>query len=201
MRAIAVALLLVLASSAEAKAQDWWWQFSYNMATTAGETRDFVDSFSFRGVGFQGRKMMNFNNTWSLGFDLGWQVFNDKGFGSSVVAEEQRGVITGTAYRYINTFPLLMNAHYYLGNRERGRSGSLGFVGLNAGVYYIEARTEAGLFAVTTDNWHFGAAPEVGIAFPAGRTVLTGTVRYNWTAESGGVDYQYWSFNVGIASR
>ena len=68
-------------------------------------------------------------------------------------------------------------------------------------MYYIEQRTEAGLWAVTTDNWHFGGAPEVGIAMPAGRTVLTGTVRYNWTAEANGVDYKFWTFAVGIASR
>jgi hypothetical protein len=199
MRAIAIALFLVLASSVEAKAQDWWWQFSYNMGTTAGDTRDYIDQFSFRGVGFQGRKMMDFQNTWSLGFDLSWQVFNQENTGTTVLDETNRTALTGTAFKYINAFPLLANAHYYFGGD--GRGSTLGFVGLNAGLYYIEQRTEAGLFAITNDNWHFGGAPEVGIAMPAGRTVLTGTVRYNWTAEAGGTDYQFWTFMVGIASR
>ena len=53
MRAIIVALALVLASSGEAKAQDWWWQFSYNMGTPGGSTTDYINSFSFRGIGFQ----------------------------------------------------------------------------------------------------------------------------------------------------
>jgi hypothetical protein len=199
MRAILVALALVLASSGEAKAQDWWWQFSYNMGTPGGSTTDYIDNFSFRGIGFQGRKMMDFQNTWSLGFDVSWQVFNQENSGTTVVDEELRSAITGTAFKYINAFPLLANAHYYIGNRQRG--STLGFVGLNAGLYYIEQRTEAGLYALTSDNWHFGGAPEVGIAFPAGRTVLTGTVRYNVTAKAGGQDYQFWTFAVGIASR
>lgn len=199
MRAIAIALLLVLSTSVEARAQDWWWQFSYNMGLTTGETKDYVDQYSFRGVGFQGRKMMNFQNTWSLGFDVNWQVFNEVDFGTEVLREEGQSAITGTFYRYINAFPLLVNGHYYFGENRRGTT--TGFVGLNTGVYYIERRTEAGLFAVTSDNWHFGVAPEVGVGVPAGRTFLTGTVRYNWTTEAGGYDYQYLSFIIGIASR
>lgn len=199
MRAFAVALLLVLATSVEAKAQDWWWQFSYNMGATSGETKDYINQFSFRGMGFQGRKSMNFDNSWSLGFDASWQVFNEQSFGTTELDPEQRSQITGTAFKYINAFPILANAHYYFGQQRRGTS--TGFVGLNAGLYYMERRTEAGLFAVTNDNWHFGAAPEVGVAVPAGRTYLTATARYNWTAEAGGVDYQFWTFMIGIASR
>ena len=52
MRAILVALALVLATSGEAKAQDWWWQFSYNMGTPGGSTTDYINSFSFRGIGY-----------------------------------------------------------------------------------------------------------------------------------------------------
>ena len=199
MRAIAFALLLVLASSVEAKAQHWWWQFSYNMGATAGETKDYIDEFSFRGVGFQGRKFMNFQNQWSLGFDLSWQVFNETSTGTTVVNEELRSAVSGTAFNYINAFPVLFNAHYYFGSQRRGTS--TGFVGLNTGLYYMEQRTEAGLFAITQDTWHFGLAPEVGVGIPAGQSFLTLTARYNWTAKSDGLDYQFWTFALGMASR
>ncbi len=199
MRAIVFALLLVLTTSVEAKAQDWWWQFSYNMGATAGETKDYINQFSFRGMGFQGRKFMNFQNQWSLGFDLSWQVFNETNAGTTVIDEEQRSAISGTAFKYINAFPILANAHYYFGNERRGTT--TGFVGVNTGLYYIEQRTEAGLWAITNDAWHFGLAPEVGVGMPAGRTYITGTVRYNWTAKADERDYQFWSFMIGIASR
>lgn len=199
MRAIAIALLLSAMSSAEVRAQDWWWQFSYNMGTTSGDTKDYLSQFSFRGVGFQGRKFMTFDNQWSVGFDVSWQVFNDKNSGTTVVNEGLRTAISGTAYKYINAFPFLANAHYYFGRERRGTT--TGFVGANMGVYYIERRTEAGLYALTSDNWHFGLAPEIGVALPMGRAALTGTVRYNWTAKAGDFDYQFWTFMVGIASR
>lgn len=199
MRAIVFALLLVLTTSVEAKAQDWWWQFSYNMGATSGDTKDYVDQFSFRGFGFQGRKFMNFQNTWSVGFDLSWQVFNEKNSGTTVLDEENRSAVSGTAFKYVNAFPLLANAHYYFGDQRRGTS--TGWVGAGAGLYYIEQRTDAGIWSITNDNWHFGLAPEVGVGVPAGRTYLTGTARYNWTAEAGGQDYQFWTFAIGIASR
>jgi hypothetical protein len=206
MRAVVLALFLVLASSAEAKAQDWWWQFSYNMGTPAANTRDYISEFSFRGVGFQGRKMMDFQNTWSLGFDLSWQVFNETNTGTTAfnpagtsLGDDSRSALSGTAFKYINAFPMLASGHYYIGGSRRGET--IGWVGLNAGMYYIEERTEAGLWAVTNDAWLFGGAPEVGIAMPAGQTLLTGTVRYNWTAESNGIDVNFWTFAIGIASR
>lgn len=199
MRAMAIALLLVLATSVEAKAQDWWWQFSYNMGATSADTKDYISQFSFRGVGFQGRKFMNFQNQWSLGFDMSWQVFNEKNEGTTYLADDQRNALSGTAFKYINAFPILLSTHYYLGSERRGTT--TGFVGVNGGLYYIERRTEAGLYALTEDNWHFGLAPEVGVALPAGRTFLTATARYNWTAKAGGLDYQFWTFIVGIASR
>jgi hypothetical protein len=199
MRAIVLALLLVLTTSVEAKAQDWWWQFSYNMGATSGETRDYISQFSFRGMGFQGRRFMNFQNQWSLGFDLSWQVFNETNAGTTALDEERRSAISGTAFKYINAFPILVNAHYYFGNEQRGTT--TGFAGVNTGVYYIEQRTEAGLWALTSDAWHFGIAPEVGVGVPAGRTYITGTLRYNWTAKAEDRDYQFWSFMIGIASR
>lgn len=199
MRAIAAALLLVLATPGVSEAQGWWWQFSYNMGATSGDTKDYVDHFSFRGVGFQGRKLMGFRSDWSLGFDVSWQVFAEQSSGTRLLDDASNSAISGTAYNYINAFPFLVSAHYYFG--EGGRGATLGFVGLNAGPYYIERRTEAGLLAVTRDNWHFGVAPEVGVGIPTGSSLLTATARYNWTAEAGDLDYKFWTFAVGIASR
>ena len=56
-----LALFLVLAGSAKAEAQEWWWGLTYQTALPSGDTKDIVDQFSWRNVGFEGRKMLKPN--------------------------------------------------------------------------------------------------------------------------------------------
>ena len=80
------------------------------------------------------------------------------------------------------------------------RGGSL-YLGVNAGTYYIERRTDFSVVSAVTDNWHFGLAPEIGVAIPV-RPALAAVLstRYNYAFASGNVDDQaYVSFGLGLA--
>jgi outer membrane protein W len=188
----AVALTLAIGlSGAEAAAQEYFVGISYGAATPLSDTKDFTNSVSFRGLGVEGRAVLNPNVTVGLAF--GWNVFDDQ---VSTVAAVGPADVSGTQFRYINAFPLLANAHYYFGRP----GGVRPYVGGNIGAYAMERRTDLGLYGVDNTTWHFGLAPEAGFVVPAGLVSLFLNTRYNYAAAAGDLGSQsYWGFNIGIA--
>jgi hypothetical protein len=59
LRGALASVALLAAFSSEARAQDWWWGLTWNMAATADIPGSadfdgsFVDDFSFRGIGLE----------------------------------------------------------------------------------------------------------------------------------------------------
>jgi opacity protein-like surface antigen len=163
---------------------------------------NFVEVFSFRGIGIEARYVPERGANYSFGFSGSWNVLNEKNdFGSERNTIGLPGAdVTGTQLRYINSIPLLANASYYFGDR----GGIRPYLGINAGTYYLERRIEIGVSAIQDDGWHFGWAPEAGVVVPLGRpeVALLANVRYNWAFSAGGSgDQKYWGFNIGFAYR
>jgi len=207
-KGIIASLALILVFSGEAKAQDWWWGITYEMSATSSlptnsdSDVNFIEDYSFRGLGIEARYVPSRDANYSFGFNMGWNVLNEKNeFGTERnTISLANADITGTQLRYFNTVPLLANASYYFGSR----GGIRPYVGVNAGTYYIERRVDIGVVSVVEDNWHFGWAPEVGLVVPLGRPeiALLTTIRYNWAFSAGGTgDQKFWGFNIGIAYR
>ena len=188
-----IALLIVPLSSKPAAAQDdWWLGLEYQVSIPLNETADFTGKTSFRGVGVEIRKITSEHV--SIGGYFGWQVFNDDGVSQTTI---EQLTVTGGTFRYINVFPLMVNAHYYLGNP----GGLRLFGGLNGGAYVVERRVEVNLYAINDNQWQFGFAPELGIAKRMGWST-TGFInaKYNYGFEAGGNDaISYLSFGVGLA--
>lgn len=174
---------------------------TYNIAYPAGDTRDFIDSTSFRGLEFNYRYFTS--DRVSFGGSIGWNVFDQKR--SEVVTirtDDFNGDISGTQFRYINTFPLMATAHYYAGDLD----GAHLYLGGRAGLYYVEQRLELGTVAFETDGWQFGVVPEVGFIAPlSDSTKFIANFQYNLPFSSGEFlggesrSWQYMGFNVGIA--
>jgi outer membrane protein W len=207
-KGIIASLALLLVFTGEAQAQDWWWGITYNMSATSSlppnsdSDINFIEDFSFRGLGIEARYVPDRDANYSFGFNVGWNVLNEKNdFGDKRnTISLPNADISGTQLRYFNTVPLLANASYYFGDR----GGIRPYVGVNAGTYYIERRVDIGVSAVVDDAWHFGWAPEVGLVVPLGRpeVALLTTIRYNWAFSAGGSgDQKFWGFNIGIAYR
>lgn len=189
-----VAAALVLVGATEVRAQEWFWGGAYSVALPLSNTKDFNEGLSWRGVMVEGRKVLNENAT--AGVSFGWHVMNDRQDGTF---EFDRGAIDGTAFTYTNAFPLMANAHYYVGQR----GGIRPFLGANVGANIIERRADIGLFSLTEQNWHFAVAPEVGVVVPLGWYVR-GMLSARWhymTAAGTTPSQQYVSFNIGIASN
>jgi hypothetical protein len=196
MKTIASLLLLVLALGGDAYAQEYWFGLEYNTALPSGNLADFTGGWSWRGASFGGGRMVSENT--SVGVWVGWHVMNEVsaetvGFRGA----EDNLDFTGTQYRYLNSFPIMVNGHWYGGTIGRLRP----YVGLNAGVYYIERRVEVGLFAFDEDRWHLGFAPELGVTFRIGwRARALFNARFNWAASAGNSgDITYWNLGFGLA--
>jgi hypothetical protein len=171
---------------------EWLWAPTWNIIVPEDTTAAFINETSLRGFSLEGRWFKT--DYISYGLSLGWNVLDKKEFRTDNVAG---GTITGTQFRYINTYPLLVNAHYYLGQWSLTRP----FFGLNAGGYVVERRVEVGLLATEERKWQWGIAPEVGILFPFSVDVSGFfNARYNYAWESGDNPAMvYWSFGVGLA--
>ncbi|MCZ6915342.1 MAG: hypothetical protein O7I93_01085 [Gemmatimonadetes bacterium] len=197
-----LALPLVLFVSGEAQAQEFYWAFQYGMSAPMGDTKTFTPGSHWRNFGVDGRYVLKPNLT--VGFHVGWSVMNDitaevvSVNGTAEVTNVNGADIGGVYFRYLNSFPVMANIHYYFGKAR----GTRPYIGINAGPQAVERRVEVGLFQINDNNWHFGFAPEAGVVLPFDR-YMKGlvNVKYNHALAAGefGQSYQYWTFNIGIA--
>lgn len=188
--AAAIALLTtILLVSSDAWAKDSWGIFNYEISVPTGDTGNFIDQTSFRGIGFEGRWFTARNM--SAGYSFDWNVLHEK-TGDAITFN---GVtLSGTQDRTINTFPILVTGHYYMGPENRF------FAGMGAGFYYEEQRFDIGVFSFDSEMWHLGLAPEVGMSYEIDydvRAVMA--LRYNYGLEASDSTLQYWTLKLGIA--
>jgi hypothetical protein len=187
----ALAALALTFSPAEAQ-YGWWSGFTYQAALSQGDTELFSDGLEWRNFGLDFRKMVSPQA--SIGFFTGWHTFNNQEDG--LLSFDQVDV-SGLQRRFLNAFPLLLTGHWYLQDARRGGA----FVGLGAGTYWIENRVEVGRTSLSTDEWHFGVAPEVGWALDTASGLAPYlSVRYNYAFEAGDFSHSWWTFGIGIAT-
>ncbi len=192
-RALCVMLLAALIGASEARAQNSFLGISYTTSAPVSDTRKFINKFSFRNVGLDWRYRVHPNAT--VGLYTGWNVFSQKAEGLLNFGGLD---VSGTHLRYVNAFPIMVNAHYYFGQQRRIRP----YIGANVGTYHTRNRLDMiGTGTRIEQNvWHFGLAPEAGLMFPVGgdtRGLLT--VRYNYAVKRSGITHTYFTFGVGLA--
>ena len=168
-------------------------RLTYTTSAPVGTTKDYISEFSWLGIMFEPGKFVKDNL--SVGLSFGWTVLDEETadpvqIGDAVGAQ-------GTQFRYLNVFPVMAGLQLHKGNP---RGGSL-YLGLNAGTYFIERRTDFSVVSAIDDNWHFGVAPQLGVIFPLGYGRGHGNidVRYHHAFEAGGQEYDWVSFSIGVA--
>jgi outer membrane protein W len=193
------ALLLM---SISLSAQQFLGVVSYSMGLGTGNTGDFISDYSFKGFQFEGRSFTNRN--WTFGGTFGWNIFDEQ-INELVHLENGEAVsdVQGTQVRYVNSFPIMANGHYYFFKRK---DPVRPFIGMNVGLYYISQRFQMGIYEVNESNWHFGFAPEVGFLIPVGSVAIIANAKYNYALSAGqplgrGTDnsQSYISVNIGLA--
>lgn len=180
-------------------AQKWYGAATYQVSAPLGDTKEFTDEISWLGWGLEYRSTMGKNTT--MGFMFGWNVFHERtGETAQIETGEIQGAITGTQDRYINTFPIMANFHYYLFDK----GGLRPYIGLNAGGAYTMQRFAIGVSLIDTDRWVWGVAPEAGFIFPVDREfgiIFSGKYNYSFPVESPlgrDLSHTYVSFGVGF---
>ncbi len=192
MKKIIIALLVVFSFGAQA--QDYFWSLTWDQSLPMGSTADKISAYSVRGVGIDNRWV--YNEKYSLGFYMGWHtMYEAKENETSVI--NNNTTIYGTQYRYINSIPLALNAHYYFNPHAKVSF----YAGLGAGGTWLNYRNEVNLWAIVDKGWRFGWYPEVGVHVPLNRTTkLMAAAKYqNATARKGGDSYSYLNFNFGLS--
>jgi len=188
--------------SAISFAQEFISDFTWNFGFPNSNTKEYISNNSYRGLSIEGRRFIDKNI--SAGLFFGWNIFDQRlNEPINIDGEGYGGTISGTQLRYINSFPLMANIHYYVGKRKDVRF----YLGAGAGVYYILQRLDLGVWRIDNDNWHFGLAPEAGILIPLdSQSHILVNLKYNYAFDSGtaiGGDednsYSYWGVNFGFA--
>jgi opacity protein-like surface antigen len=183
--------LLVLLGTSTAVAQSWW-AVTYQPAMPLSNTKTFTDNVAWRGIGVEYKRQVQEKLT--LGVSFGWQVFDQQ---TDEVVSAFGVDLSGDQFRYVNSWPLLANVSYFFGSPGRARP----YLSANLGGYLMEHRIEVGLYGIEETNFHFGFAPEAGLAFPLQPNV-SGILnaRYNYAFSAGSIDDQsYVSFGLGLA--
>ncbi len=200
MKKIAIIALFSIGYSIQSFAQTSYWTFSWPISMGIGSTNEYISKTSFRGISITGASFLTDNI--SIGGEWSWEVFDEikRDLPPRDIQIDQSGVkgsISGTEYRYLNTIPIFVNAHYYLGENGAVRP----FVGAGIGTVYVDERTDIGLVSVQSKKWRFGVQPEVGVFIPFGlsSTGISLKAKYRYaTKASEAQAVSMFSFGIGF---
>lgn len=201
MKKYLIALAFLMTTVVATNAQSNFWNFSYPMSFAVGETAEKYGDTSFRGFTIDGRGFIR--DKISIGGMVSWEVFDqiDREYIPRPITDDDGNVIgarTGTPYYYLNTIPIMVNGHYYLGTYGKVRT----FFGLGIGTVYAGERKDEGIWTTQTDKWRFGLQPEVGAYIPFGLSNSGATVslkyRYATSAGNDTIEINFLSLAVGI---
>lgn len=167
---------------------------NYTMGFGIGSTSEYINSPSFRGMTFEGRGFITDNV--SLGGLFNWTAFYEGLDGATFTQEN--ATLTGKQYRYINAFPLLFQAHYYL---QTDSYAPRVYLGVGTGAYKMVRRTNIGVWTHEYNAWQYGVSPEVGMLFPVGMdSQFNLSVRYHYVVKAKDTtDYSWFGLSVGFA--
>lgn len=199
---LAICCFLPLSNSL-AQAHHWYGAATYQVSFPLGDTKDFIEDVSWRGFGLDFRYTVEKNV--SVGFVTGWNIFYEQVDETTELTGSVPGAITALSNRYTNFIPVMLNAHYYMGEKGKMRP----YAGLCAGGYYVDQEMQIGIADVINDSWEWGVAPELGVIIPVQRdlgVIVAAKYNYIFTDEAvfEGTQLErtfqnsYWGIAVGV---
>lgn len=153
----ALTLALGLNTAAQAQLSQKTYSWEYSVGFPMGDFGDFIDATSFRGVAFSYQNPVS--DHVSFGFEIGWNVFyQDMG---EVSYTEGSATLTGDQFRYVNSYPLLVQGQYHFKPEDTFDF----YAGLGIGVIDHVQAVDLGLYRILDEGWQFALRPEAGILF------------------------------------
>jgi len=141
-----VTLIIGILFSTSVNAQSLF-SLNYTASFSLGETQKYINNPSFRGFSVDGRRFLG--DRFTVGASFTWSTFYEKLSGASYT--EENLTVTGTQFRYLNVYPILFQAHYYIGydiNKPRL------YMGGGIGPYVINQTTNIGTWSFENKNCH-----------------------------------------------
>jgi opacity protein-like surface antigen len=198
MKKLVITVLMLCAVAPGVLAQDNITAITYQPSVPTGDLEQFIGKTSWIGWGIEGRHFRDSSSPITFGFSFAWHVFDDQLYSTQTV---DKGAVTGTQNRWVNSLPMLITLDYYFGRKERIKP----FVGVGAGAYYIYQKLNIGVWSFEETNWRFGIMGEVGLQFPLGDMEGFTSARYHYAYPSGDsisgekIDIQYGTWLIGLA--
>ena len=157
-RAFVVIVAVVLAGFAtgRAEAQRKEGFISYGWSQPLGDLQDYTDNDSWVGLALEGNRTLGERT--AIGILLGLNTFYSR---TDELVAVRGASLHGDQYRNINSYPIMGQFLYHMGERYDGGL----YLGLATGVYYQHQIMDIGISSFVTDNWIFGVAPSIGYRF------------------------------------
>jgi hypothetical protein len=202
---VTVVAVLALGGAAPAVAQEWFYGIEYQTSLSVGDTKEFVNDFSFRNLGVEARGLVKPNL--SVGIYLAWNVLHEQT--DELISFQRDSLppldVSGVQLRTTNAFPMMAQFDYYFGESSPGRSRRgqvIPSIGLGVGTYYDESRLDIGTVSFNNNGWRFGLAPNAQLTYGLSRnSAMYLNARFNWGTSRNDRTLSYFTFSVGIAGR
>ncbi len=198
MKKILISALVIAGFAMNVNAQTSYWTFSWPISMGIGSTNEYIEKTSFRGISITGASFLTDNI--SIGGEWSWEVFDEIKRDlppREITTDGVTGNISGTEYRYLNTIPIFVNSHYYIGENGALRP----FVGMGIGTVYVDQRTDIGFVSIQSQTWRFGVQPEVGVFIPMGLSGVGVSLKakYRYATKTSDVEaLNMFSFGIGF---
>ncbi|SIN81782.1 outer membrane beta-barrel protein [Algoriphagus halophilus] len=192
MKNIFITTLLFIGISFVASAQNSLFSVNYVVTVPLGNTSDYIDNPSGRGINFEFQKFINPHV--AVGLEAGHTTLYKRE--EDKVYTEGSASISGVQYRYQYTWPILATVNYYALRTGLFRP----YAGLGIGTMASNRRLDMGIYTTSKTHWQFAIKPEVGaliqpnasMAFKFGAKYLMGTGGDNFDSQSN------INFNIGF---
>ncbi len=159
--------------------------FSINYAVTVpmGNTSDYIDQVSGRGITGEYQKFIN--DYWAIGGEFGHTTLYKRE--PEKVYTEGTASLSGIQYRYQYHWPIFLTANYFFNNGGEVRP----YLGLGLGTVAHDRRIDMGIFTSQNTYWQFALRPEAGLFYKASYSVgFKLGAKYYTSFESSGLEGQ-----------
>lgn len=158
---------------------------------------DWVSKVSIQGFKIGFKKVLD--ERFSAGIDVNWSTYSQYQPTTTFVGPSS--AITTDYFKYVNTYGIVLNWHYFpmpIGERKL-----LPYVGVGLGASHHQFILYYNIYDDTESSWGFVARPEIGVMLPLGRKAgITAGFHFDYsTAKSTLFDYHDFmniGFHVGV---
>jgi outer membrane protein W len=156
-KSIILLAVLVMVFAGATQAQTSLFSINYSISIPTGNTADYIDQVSGRGLKLEYQRFLNRNI--ALGGEAGIYTLYKKEVNKTYT--EGSASLSGVQYRYQNSYPILLTGTYYANETGELRP----YAGLGVGTIAHDRRIDMGIFTSEETHWQFALRPELGLLY------------------------------------